>query len=226
MAYRIPAPCCPTALHERSSPVTGASPSNRSKTGDADRGRGTPPGLVDAHAHLALASPLDGGTTREMAEASAHAQLDAGVLVIREPGGPDHASTGIGPAEGLPRVITAGRFLAPPGMYFPGLAREVTEDALPDAAADELAAGSGWVKLIGDFPVGGRMTRTFSTDAIKAAAARVHALEGRIAIHAMDHGTIQGAIAAGFDSVEQDRVSGPTRWPTPRVTGWHGRRPA
>ena len=63
----------------------------------------------------------------KFARAAAH--LDVGVLLVREPGGPDHSSTGIGPAQGLPRVQTAGRFLAPPDMYFPGLAREVTRRA-------------------------------------------------------------------------------------------------
>src|SRR5207302_9629936 len=65
------------------------------------------PGLVDAHAHLALASPApDDASPRQRVEASARAQLDAGVLLIREPGSPDHASNGIGPRMGLPRTIT------------------------------------------------------------------------------------------------------------------------
>src|SRR5689334_11373401 len=81
------------------------------------------PGLVDAHAHLGLASPAPpGATPEERVRASAQAHLDAGVLAIREPGGPDHASQGVGPHLGLPRVTSGGRFLAPPGRYFPGLA--------------------------------------------------------------------------------------------------------
>jgi imidazolonepropionase-like amidohydrolase len=160
------------------------------------------PGLVDAHAHLALASPLQEGSSREMAEASARAHLEAGVLVVREPGGPDDASTGIGPAAGLPRVMAAGRFLAPPGMYFPGLAHEVAEDALPDAAAEEFAAGSGWAKVIGDSPLPGSIARTYAGQALAAASDRIHHLGGRIAIHAMDPHVIQDAIEAGFDTIE------------------------
>jgi imidazolonepropionase-like amidohydrolase len=162
------------------------------------------PGLVDVHAHLALASPAQNASTpREAAEASAAAHLVAGVLLVREPGGPDHSSTGIGPEQGLPRVITAGRFLAPPGMYFPGLAREVTDDELPDAAAEELAAGTGWAKVIGDTPlVEPRITRTFTRDALAEAVRRVHDLAGRIAIHCVDPDVIQDAIEVGFDSIE------------------------
>src|SRR5579884_3447017 len=63
------------------------------------------PGLVDAHAHLGLASPVPGAPPEERARASARTHLEAGVLAVREPGGPDCASAGIGPHEGLPRIF-------------------------------------------------------------------------------------------------------------------------
>jgi imidazolonepropionase-like amidohydrolase len=162
------------------------------------------PGLVDVHAHLGLASPAaSGASERERAEASAKAQLDAGVLAIREPGGPNRASTGIGPEIGLPRTVTAGRFLAPPGRYFPGLAREVSEDELPDAAEEEFRSSGAWAKVIGDTPLPGpSWTRTYGADALAEAAARVHAAGGRIAIHCGVPEVIQDAIEAGFDSLE------------------------
>jgi imidazolonepropionase-like amidohydrolase len=162
------------------------------------------PGLVDVHAHLALASPAPAGaSTRERAEASAKSHLDAGVLVVREPGGPDRASTGIGPDLGLPRTLTAGRFLAPPGRYFPGLAREVPDDDLPDAAEEEVRSSGAWAKVIGDSPLPGPdWTRTYRSDALAEAAARVRAIGGRIAIHCGVPDVIQDAIEAGFDSIE------------------------
>src|SRR3954462_14781160 len=111
------------------------------------------PGLVDAHAHLALASPAgDEASEDERVSASARQHLEAGVLLIREPGSPGRASAGLGPADGLPRVLTAGRFLAPPRRYFPGLGRETTDDQLPDAAEEEARLSRAWVKMIGDFP--------------------------------------------------------------------------
>lgn len=111
------------------------------------------PGLADCHAHLGLNSPARGGASdAERARASARAHLDAGVLVVREPGGPNRDSRGIGSHQGLPRVLTGGQFLAPPGGYFPGLAREGTEDELPDAAEEEAKASGAWAKVIGDFP--------------------------------------------------------------------------
>ena len=162
------------------------------------------PGLVDAHAHLALASPAPDGTSpRDKAEASARAHLDAGVLLIREPGGPDHASNGIGPQIGLPRTITGGRFLAPPDRYFPGLAREVSDDELADAAEEEVRSSGAWAKVIGDSPLPGPgLSRTYGAAALVEAAARVHAAGGRIAIHCAVPDVIQDAIEAGFDSLE------------------------
>jgi hypothetical protein len=91
------------------------------------------PGLADVHNHLSLASPAGDGPDADVrVRASASVELALGVLAIREPGSPDDASARLAGEDGWPRVITAGRFLAPPGGYFPDLAREVTAD--PDRA--------------------------------------------------------------------------------------------
>jgi imidazolonepropionase-like amidohydrolase len=162
------------------------------------------PGLVDVHAHLALFSPAgDGATSEERVRASAGAHLEAGVLAVREPGSPDHSSRGLGPHEGLPRVSTAGRFLAPPGRYFPGLAREVTDEQLPDAAVEEHEASGAWVKLIGDSPFPGPgITTTFGAEPVAEVVRRVHELGGRVAIHCSLPEVVDAALAAGVDSLE------------------------
>lgn len=162
------------------------------------------PGLVDAHAHLALASPASpAAPADERIEASARAQLAAGVLLVREPGSPDHRSRHLGPDRGFPRTVTAGRFLAPPGGYFPGLAREVPVDQLTAAVAEEAAAGTGWVKIIGDYPdASGRLTPHWDTTTLAAAVIAAHEAGARITIHAVMPETIATAVAAGFDAVE------------------------
>lgn len=163
------------------------------------------PGLVDVHAHLALFSPAgDEAPSAERVRASASAHRDAGVLAIREPGGPDHASVGLGPHEGLPHVVTAGRFLAPPGRYFPGLAREVAADDLLHAALEEFAAGGGaWVKLIGDSPFPGPGVRpTYDAETVRAVVEEVHAAGGRVAVHCALPEVVQAALEAGVDSLE------------------------
>jgi imidazolonepropionase-like amidohydrolase len=162
------------------------------------------PGLVDAHAHLALASPARGGASeQEQVRASARAQLEAGVLAIREPGSPNYLSEKIGPQEGLPRLFTAGRFLAPRGRYFPGLAREVDDARLPEAAEEEAKRGNGWVKVIGDFTDSdGRLSPNYKLESLTKAVQRVHALGARIAVHATSPEIIGMVIEAGFDSIE------------------------
>jgi imidazolonepropionase-like amidohydrolase len=162
------------------------------------------PGLFDAHAHLEMNSPAgDGALPADSIRASARQQLEAGVLALREPGGPSRASTGIGPREGLPRTFTSGRLLAPPDRYVPGLARSVTDAELAAAAEEEAFASGSWAKVVGDFPVpGAGVERHYSASAMADAARRVHALGARIALHAIRADVIEDGIAAGFDSIE------------------------
>ncbi len=162
------------------------------------------PGLVDAHAHLSLHSPAgDAAAPAERVRASARAQLAAGVLALREPGSPDDASREVGPHLGLPRTVTAGRLLAAPGRYFPGLALEVTAGQLPGAAEAQARASGAWCKVIADFPVaGGAVEPAFPPAALVEAAQRVHAVGARIAAHASGTAAIEAVVEAGFDSVE------------------------
>jgi imidazolonepropionase-like amidohydrolase len=162
------------------------------------------PGLVDAHAHLGLHSPAGGSASaRERIQASGRAQLDAGVLLVREPGGPDRLSAGLGPDDGMPRVQSAGHMLSPPGTYIPGLARPVADAELPAAAEDEARASGFWVKVIGDFPgQDGRFAGHYRRDSLVEAVARAHALGARVAIHATLPSVIDDAIEVGVDTIE------------------------
>jgi imidazolonepropionase-like amidohydrolase len=165
------------------------------------------PGLVDMHNHLSLASPAgDDPDPAIRVRASASVELALGVLAIREPGSPDDASAGLASEEGWPRVITAGRFLAPPGGYFPGLAREVSAAELPDAAVQEARRSRGWVKIIGDFLSGGRFVTNWPVGALREAVGRVHAEGGRVAIHAVGAEVVADAIAVGVDSIEHGQA--------------------
>jgi imidazolonepropionase-like amidohydrolase len=161
------------------------------------------PGLVDAHAHLALSSPAPDAEPHIAAQASARAHLQAGVLLVREPGSPDHSGQGIGPAQGLPRVQTAGRFLAPFGGYFPGLPREIAVEDLPTAAVEEARASGAWAKAIGDFPdEDGRLAPNFPQAILTEAVRAVHALGARFAMHCVGEEAIERAIEAGVDTIE------------------------
>lgn len=161
------------------------------------------PGLVDMHSHLPFNSPApEGATWEEAARASARVELEAGVLAVRDPGGP--TPTDIGPSQGLPRIFTAGRFLAAPGHMFPEHGQvEVMDDRLPDAAEEQLRSGVGWVKVIGDFPIPGKgFEPAFRPETLTEVIRRVHGLGGRAAIHAIMAETVATAVEAGFDSIE------------------------
>ena len=104
---------------------------------------------------------------------------------------------------GWPRVVTAGRFLAPPGGYFPGLAREVTAAELARAAVGEAARSGRWTKIIGDFLGGaGEFVPNWPAGVLAEAVAQVHAAGGRVAVHAVCPEAVDAAVAAGVDSVE------------------------
>ncbi|HZD21913.1 MAG TPA: amidohydrolase family protein [Acidimicrobiia bacterium] len=168
------------------------------------------PGLVDAHSHLAFHSPAPPGTDWDEASiASAKVELEAGVLAVRDPGGP--APVGLGPSMGLPRIITAGRFLAAPNHMFPEHGQiEVSDEELPDAAAEQLRASGEWVKVIGDFPIPGKgFEPAFRTETLEITARTVHGLGGRLAVHAIMTETIQAAVDAGADSIEHGLMISP-----------------
>ena len=51
----------------------------------------------------------------------------------------------------LPRIIRAGRHLAAPRRYIPGLAIELDAADLADEVRVQARRGDGWVKLVGDW---------------------------------------------------------------------------
>ena len=196
--------CCPAALSATSTWLTAGSPFEPVDGAETlIEDVFLLPGLVDAHAHLSLYSPAgDDAPAAVRVRASAREHLAAGVLAIREPGSPDHESVGLGAHEGLPRTVTGGRFLAPPGMYFPGLAREVEPDGLPDAAVEEYHVSGSWAKIIGDTPIGDDLRRTYDDQSLAEAVRQVHEAGGRVAIHCVLAETVHAAVEAGVDSLE------------------------
>ena len=97
------------------------------------------PGLVDVHTHPGAERPGDpfdeSVLRRHLADHAA-----AGVLLIRAPGSAARIPGWAHDAGGLPRVRSAGPWLATPGRFFPGWGRHVTEEDLAEAAVQEAAA--------------------------------------------------------------------------------------
>ncbi len=161
------------------------------------------PGLVDAHNHIGL-SPSGAVTDAHAQRAQAITNRDAGALLIRDCGVPvdtrhldDH--------DDLPRIIRAGRHLAPRRRYLPGVAVELDDPAeLPGAVLDQAGAGDGWVKLVGDWIERGvgDLAPCWPADAILAAISAAHDAGARVTAHVFSAQALPDLIRAGIDCIE------------------------
>jgi imidazolonepropionase-like amidohydrolase len=126
--------------------------------------------------------------------------------VIRDTGSPGSVTLELldGADYGL---FACGRFLAPPGRYFPALHEPVEAADLVDAALAEVARGARWVKLVADFPVltpqGPHLPvePTYPIADVRRLVEAVHAAGARVAAHTTTP-RVTELIAAGIDSVE------------------------
>jgi imidazolonepropionase-like amidohydrolase len=167
----------------------------------ADRGF-VLPGLVDAHCHPGI-DPSGAVTSVAAAKALALIDRDAGVLTIRDAGSPlDYRE--LDDDEEMPRLIRAGRHLAPPKRYLPGIGLECGSAELPARAAEQARAGNGWVKLVGDWidRTAGDLGPTYDDATFAAAVSAAHDAGARVAVHTFSEAALPGLIAAGVDSIE------------------------
>ena len=160
------------------------------------------PGLVDAHCHVGLgpAGPVD----LDEAAAQARTDRDAGALLLRDCGSPVDTSP-LRERPDLPEIVRAGRHLARPKRYLPGLAVETDDVALlPDLVAEQAAAGDGWVKLVGDWidRGAGDLAPLWPDDVLAAAIDAAHAAGARVTAHVFGTDALPGLIGAGIDCIE------------------------
>jgi imidazolonepropionase-like amidohydrolase len=160
------------------------------------------PGLVDVHCHPGLDpdGPVPGVAA---AKELALVDRDAGVLAIRDAGSPVDYRELDGDPE-MPRLIRAGRHLAPPKRYLPHVAIECGPGELPQRAAEQARSGNGWIKLVGDWidRDTGDLAPTFPPDALAAAVQAAHAAGARVAVHTFSEAALPALISAGVDSIE------------------------
>ncbi|OBI42279.1 hypothetical protein A5707_06585 [Mycobacterium kyorinense] len=160
------------------------------------------PGLVDAHCHLGIGP--DGPVEVDEAIRYAETERRAGVLLLRDPGVPIDTRS-LDDRDDLPRIIRAGRHLARPKRYIPGLPIDIEDEAqLPAAVAEQARAGDGWVKLIGDWIDRGigDLAPLWSDDVLKAAIDTAHAHDARVTAHVFGEDALPGLINAGIDCIE------------------------
>ncbi|GAA4900722.1 Pro-Hyp dipeptidase [Stackebrandtia albiflava] len=161
------------------------------------------PGLVDAHCHIGIkpgSIPIE-----DLDEAREFARIDrdAGVLAIRDAGSP-YPYPELDDEPDLPRLVRAGRHLAPPRRYLRGIAVECTPEELPARAAEQAALGNGWVKLVADWIDRGEgdLGPTYDADVLAAAVQAAHAAGARVAVHTFSETAVAAVVRAGVDSVE------------------------
>ncbi|MET9296444.1 hypothetical protein [Streptomyces sp. NPDC003077] len=156
------------------------------------------PGLVDTHTHPgtdALDVPFSDGQLRK--DLLDH--RDAGVLLVRTPGTAARMPAWVDGDVELPRVRSAGRWLATPGRFFPGVGRDIELKDLTAAAVEEARASGGWCKVVGDWrwddaPV--------PLELLSATVEAVHAAGGKVAVHCQTEEGSRNAVLAGADSLE------------------------
>jgi imidazolonepropionase-like amidohydrolase len=161
------------------------------------------PGLVDAHCHLGIARGATPVGSLEQARGLGIADRDAGVLAIRDAGSPV-AYPSFDDDEDLPRLVRAGQHVAPVKRYLRDVGVEVTADELCAEVTRQAAAGTGWVKLVGDWidRSVGDLAPAWEPEAMAAAVAAAHAAGAKVAVHTFAEASVAALVRAGVDSVE------------------------
>lgn len=160
------------------------------------------PGLVDAHCHVGLGP--GGATTFDEAISQAETERDAGALLLRDAGSPVDTRS-LDDRDDLPRIIRAGRHLARPKRYMPGLPIDIEDETqLPAYVAEQARWGDGWVKLVGDWIDRGvgDLAPLWSDEVLVEAIAAAHANGARVTAHVFGEDALPGLINAGIDCIE------------------------
>jgi imidazolonepropionase-like amidohydrolase len=160
------------------------------------------PGLVDAHCHVGLGP--GGAVSLDESVVQAETERDAGALLLRDAGSPVDTRS-FDDRDDLPRIIRAGRHLARPKRYMPGLPIDIEDESqLPAAVAEQARAGDGWVKLVGDWIDRGMgdLAPLWSDDILKEAIDAAHANGARVTAHVFGEDALPGLINAGIDCIE------------------------
>ncbi|MBJ7386665.1 MAG: amidohydrolase family protein, partial [Mycolicibacterium sp.] len=160
------------------------------------------PGLVDAHCHVGLGP--GGAVDFDQAVEQAETERDRGALLLRDAGSPVDTRS-LDDRDDLPRIIRAGRHIARPKRYLPGVPIDVEDESqLPAAVAEQARFGDGWVKLVGDWidRGAGDLAPLWSDDVLIDAIAAAHAEGARVTAHVFGEDALPGLINAGIDCIE------------------------
>ncbi|GIF02934.1 amidohydrolase family protein [Actinoplanes siamensis] len=161
------------------------------------------PGLVDAHCHLGIAYGAKPIESLDQARELAHIDRDAGVLALRDAGSP-YPYPELDDEPGVPRLARAGRHVAAPRRYLRDIGVEVAAEEVAAAVTAQAEAGTGWVKLVGDWidREAGDLAPSWDAATMAAAVQAAHAAGARAAVHTFSEEGVEIMVRAGVDSVE------------------------
>jgi imidazolonepropionase-like amidohydrolase len=161
------------------------------------------PGLVDAHCHLGIAHGPRPITGLDEAREFAATDRDAGVLALRDAGSP-YPYPELDDEPGVPRLARAGRHVASPKRYLRDVGIEVDGDDVATTVTAQAKAGTGWVKLVGDWidRSVGDLAPSWDPATMAAAVHAAHAAGARAAVHTFSEEGVSLMVRAGVDSVE------------------------
>ncbi|HET6529691.1 MAG TPA: amidohydrolase family protein [Actinoplanes sp.] len=161
------------------------------------------PGLVDAHCHLGIAYGAKPIESLDQARELAHTDRDAGVLALRDAGSP-YPYPELDDEPGIPRLARAGRHVAPPKRYLRDIGIEVDAADVAATVTAQAKAGTGWVKIVGDWidRSVGDLAPSWDAATMAAAVEAAHAAGARAAVHTFSEEGVDIMVRAGVDSVE------------------------
>ena len=161
------------------------------------------PGLVDAHCHFGIAYGAKPVTSLDEARELAATDRDAGVLAVRDAGSP-YPYPELDDEPGVPRLVRAGRHVAAPRRYLREIGIEVDAADVAATVTEQAKAGTGWVKLVGDWidRSVGDLAPSWDAATMAAAVAAAHAAGARAAVHTFSEAGVEIMVRAGVDSVE------------------------
>jgi imidazolonepropionase-like amidohydrolase len=161
------------------------------------------PGLVDAHCHVGVGPGGRHVDDPDELRGQALTERAAGVLALRDCGSPVDTRFLDDDPE-LPRIIRAGRHLAAPRRYIPGLAIELDPADLVAEVRVQARRGDGWVKLVGDWIDRGvgDLAPEWPADVLRAAIAAAHEEGARVTAHTFGTDALPGLLDAGIDCIE------------------------
>jgi imidazolonepropionase-like amidohydrolase len=104
----------------------------------------------------------------------------------------------------VPRLARAGRHVAPPRRYLRDIGVEVPAEEVAATVTAQAKAGTGWVKLVGDWidREVGDLAPSWDAATMTAAVEAAHAAGARAAVHTFSEEGVEIMVKAGVDSVE------------------------